>query len=248
MKAIITDLDRTLLRTDKSISDYTLRILQKCRERGILLLSASARPARDMLRFQEMLSLDAFAASCGAVIMLPDAKTEFGIPAAGGEKILQKLMQFPDVFLSIETSKGLYSNRDIPLWQPVVYDRFPALPEGIILYKILVSSESSTLYENIESALTPDVYYTLAGESLLQIMSTSATKWQGIRHMLKHFGISPADAVYFGDDNDDILPIKNCGLGVAVSNAIPAVLSAADQITGSNDADGVAAFIEKHIL
>ena len=60
--------------------------------------------------------------------------------------------------------------------------------------------------------------------------------------------ISPSDAVYFGDDNDDIEPIMNCGLGIAVSNAIPSVLEVAAQLTDSNDSDGVAKFIEKHIF
>ena len=107
MKAIITDLDRTLLRTDKTVSDYTLSILQKCREKGILFMAASARPVRNIVRFQDVLSFDAFAASCGAVIVLPDTKMEIGISPISGEKILENLLQFPDVFLSIETSKGL---------------------------------------------------------------------------------------------------------------------------------------------
>lgn len=66
--------------------------------------------------------------------------------------------------------------------------------------------------------------------------------------MLPRFGVFPSDAVYFGDDNDDIEPIKNCGLGVAVSNAIPSVIDIADRIIDSNDMDGVAKFIEENIL
>lgn len=38
MKAIITDLDRTLLRTDKSLSEYTCATLKKCHDRGMLLM------------------------------------------------------------------------------------------------------------------------------------------------------------------------------------------------------------------
>ena len=83
---------------------------------------------------------------------------------------------------------------------------------------------------------------------LMQIMNTSATKWNGIKQMLTSFGISPEDAVYFGDDNDDIEPIKHCGLGVAVSNAIPAVLAVADKIIDTNDNDGVARFIKENLL
>ena len=79
-------------------------------------------------------------------------------------------------------------------------------------------------------------------------MSNEVTKWNGIKQMLSYFGVSPSEAVYFGDDNDDIEPIKNGGLGVAVSNAIPSVLDIGDRIIDSNDMDGVAKFIEENIL
>ena len=248
IKAIITDLDRTLIRTDKSISEHTAAVLKKCREHGILIMAASARPLRNILPYDDLVGFDAVTATNGAVISLPCGKTEIGFSRESGEKILAGLLRFPDVFISTETSGGLYSNRDIPEWEPVVYDKFPALPEGIILYKIIASSSKRPLYEGFENTLTDDVYHTVANGELIQIMSREATKWNGIRHMLSHFNVSPDDAVYFGDDNDDIEPIKNCGLGVAVANAIPAVLTVADRITGSNDEDGVARFIEEILL
>ena len=248
MKAIITDLDRTLLCTDKSLSSRTAEVLKSCRARGILVMAASARPLRDILIYQDSIAFDAITATNGAVISLPKQKLEFGIPCEKGEEILSALLQFPDVFLSIETSKGLYSNRDIPIWKPTLYHRFPKLPEGIILYKILASSGLWQLYDGIESTLTDGVYHTVANGELIQIMSLEATKWMGIQHMLAHFGISPKDTVYFGDDNDDIEPIRNCGIGVAVSNAIPAVLQAADEVTDTNDMDGVAKWLEKRFF
>ena len=82
------------------------------------------------------------------------------------------------------------------------------------------------------------MYHTNTNNDLNQIMSNKATKWTGIKQMFFHFNISPGDTVYFGDDNDDIEPIKNCGLGVAVSNAIPSVLDIADRIIDSNDMGG----------
>ncbi len=248
MKAIITDLDRTLLRTDKSISGYTMDVLRKCRERGILVMTASARPLRDIREYQKQVVFDAVTATNGAVIDLPDRRMEYGIRRESGEQILSGLLKFPDVFLSIETSGGLYSNRDIPVWKPVIYEDFPKLPDNVVLYKILASSSRRELYDNVGQILTEDVYHTVANHDLVQIMSREATKWNGVRQMLTCFGISPHDAVYFGDDNDDIEPIRNCGMGVAVANAIPAVLEAADRIVDSNDSDGVARFIETNIL
>ena len=248
MKAIITDLDRTLLRTDKSISEYTVNILKKCRENGILIMTASARPLRDILLFNNSIKFDAITATNGAIISLPNKILEYGIPNESGEKILSDILLYPDVFLSIETSTGLYSNRDIPIWEPIIYDNFPKIPDKTILYKILASSENKSLYEGIEKTLLDNVYHTIANKELIQIMSREATKWNGILHMLSYFNISPDDVIYFGDDNDDIEAIKNCGLGVAVSNAIPSVLEAADKVTDSNDCDGVARFIENYIL
>ena len=72
IKAIITDLDRTLLHTDKSISERTKNALAKCREKGMLIMAATARPPRDILQFEEMIEFDAVVAANGAVVRLPD--------------------------------------------------------------------------------------------------------------------------------------------------------------------------------
>lgn len=55
--------------------------------------------------------------------------------------------------------------------------------------------------------------------------------------------ISPEEAIFFGDDNDDLEAIKTCGIGVAVQNAIPEVKAAADVVIGANDNDSVAEFL-----
>ena len=93
-KAIITDLDRTLLRTDKSISDYTIDVFRKCRERGIRVMTATARPLRDIPEFRKQIAFDAVTATNGAVIELPDRRLEYGIRRETGEKILAGRMYF----------------------------------------------------------------------------------------------------------------------------------------------------------
>lgn len=44
MKVIITDLDRTLLHTDKGVSEHTIAVLKRCHDHGILIMASSARP------------------------------------------------------------------------------------------------------------------------------------------------------------------------------------------------------------
>ena len=252
IKAIITDLDRTLLRTDKSISPRTQQVLNTCREKGFRIFAASARPMRFIASYEDVFHFDAAVTMNGAILYTPMGMKEFGIPKETAETVLEKLCAFSDVFLSVETNRGLYSNREIPEWEPMVYHDFPKLPADTVVYKILASSEDARLYEKIDENLCDGVYSSIAHSGvvgqLIQIMSNKATKWNGVVEMLAEFGISPKEAVYFGDDNDDIQPIKQCGIGVAVANSIPNVLEAADVITLSNDEDGVALWIEERLL
>ena len=102
--------------------------------------------------------------------------------------------------------------------------------------------------ELVKQMLTDDLYYTVANGHLMQIMSRSVTKWNGVKDMLDICNISAEETAYFGDDYDDIEPIRMCGIGVAVANAIDEVKAVADHIAESNDDDGVAKFIERYIL
>lgn len=248
MKAIITDLDRTLLRTDKTISEYTHTILKKCHERGILLMVATARPERTILTYQKQIGFEAITTLNGARIILPHGTIENGILASSAERIMKKVIEIPDIVLSLETGNGLFSNTDLPEWNVTAFDGFPALPTESIIYKILLSAKESDIQKEVSMALTSDTYMTVAEGKLIQIMSTEATKWNGIKAMLEAVGVNQDEAVYFGDDNDDIEPIMKCGVGVAVSNGIDKVLDAADFITETNDMDGVARYIEKNLL
>ncbi len=248
MKAIITDLDRTLLRTDKTVSEYTCATLKKCQDRGMILMAATARPERATFTYCNQIGFEAITTLNGARVILPHGIMENGIAPSSAESILKKVIRIPDLVLSLETGKGIFSNVPIPEWDAMVFNGFPALPTESIIYKILLSSPGKEIQQEVKKALTTDTYMTVAEGKLIQIMSTASTKWNGIQTMLKAAGVNPKDAIYFGDDNDDIEPIKNCGVGVAVSNAIDKVLDVADDIAESNDMDGVARYIEKNLL
>ena len=248
MKAVITDLDRTLLRTDKTISEYTYTILKKCHDRGIILMAATARPERAILAYHKQIHFEAITTLNGARIILPHSIIENGIKHSSAESILKKVIKIPGLVLSIETGDGIFSNVPIPEWNAAVFNGFPALPTESIIYKLLLSSKENNIQKEVKKALTPDTYMTVADSKLIQVMSTASTKWNGIKSMLKAVDVKQNEAVYFGDDYDDIESIKNCGVGIAVSNAIDEVLDVADFITESNDLDGVAQYIEKNLL
>ena len=74
-------------------------------------------------------------------------------------------------------------------------------------------------------------------------MSREASKWNGVRAVLKARGLEPSNAMYFGDDADDVEALKGAGIGVAMGNAIPRAEEAAKCRTLSNDRDGVEKFL-----
>ena len=70
IKAIVLDLDRTLLKSDKTISDFTLSVLERCHEQGIKVIIASARPIRAIWEYDKLLNPDAIIWHNGAAVYI----------------------------------------------------------------------------------------------------------------------------------------------------------------------------------
>lgn len=241
-RAIIVDFDRTLLHTDKTISEFTVHVLSDLQQSGIRLFAATARPERTITSYCEIIPFDAVTTLNGARTITKENVFECPISTHSAEQILSQLDSSAGMVISLETGSGLYANTDIPIWQPTVTDKIHELPGREKIYKILASHPGIPA-EQINVILPDDTYASVADQKLVQYMNASATKWNGIQKMLEAFGILPEQAVYFGDDNDDIEPIRRCGCGVAVKNALDRVKDAADFIAESNDEDGVARFL-----
>ena len=75
----------------------------------------------------------------------------------------------------------------------------------------------------------------------LEINVATAHKGRAIERFAAHFGWTLANCMAFGDGLNDLSMVRMAGIGVAMANAAPEVLAAADYVTLSNDANGVAA-------
>ena len=86
------------------------------------------------------------------------------------------------------------------------------------------------------------------GERWYSFLPKGSGKIAAIEALSKISKISIDDIVSFGDDDNDIEMLKMCGQGIAVANAVKDVLDIADDITLSNDEDGVAVWLKEHCL
>ena len=247
IQTIIVDLDRTLLRSDKTISPYTADILNRCRQQGIKVMAATARPLRTTLPFTGQVTFDGLVVSNGARIVWDDQVHQYSMPLDSATWLLQALATHTGLPVTLETGDVAYSNLPIQEYETVLSDDMVSVLQQEGAVKILAHLNEADPLTQILEQLPEDLYHTVAHGTLLQVMSRLATKWNGIQTLLSQWGLHAEDAIYFGDDQDDVEPIRTCGLGVAVANAIPSVKEVADAITGSNDEDGVAAYLEQMI-
>ena len=212
VKAIITDLDRTLLRTDKSLSQYTVSVLKECKARGIKVMAATARPERTVTDYEAVIGFDAVTVMNGAKVKAGNQVMTYGIPDELAEEMLAKVCGRKEFLFSVETGEILYAGEHIPEFEYMLHTEFPKLPAGETAYKILVSGEGASKF--VKENLLEGLHCTVANGYLVQIMSKAANKRNGIRVMLNAFGIAPEEAMYFGDDFDDAESMQLCVFGV----------------------------------
>ena len=256
ISAVFTDLDGTLFKSDKTVSQFTIDMLVKCRNKGIPVIIATARPERVVATYKELSMASALITLNGACIKLPNNKVlSYGFKHDEGIALLKKYLEHKNLSITVETSAGIYGNVSIPEWGITGRDDFVNVIAKEDLYKILISSQDKNIcIEDVVSqtikslGLDESVYYSVAEGWLYQIMSRNTTKWNGAKAVLRELGVEPEAAIYFGDDNDDLECVSNMGLGVAMGNGVESVLKAAKEIAPTNDEDGVGVTLQKYLL
>ena len=251
-KLLLTDLDHTLLRTDGSVSEYTLDVLSKCRKSGVLFAIATARYWIGAERYIDLLKPDYEITTDGTLIH-SNGECIYSFEFTAGETnlIVQELLKaVPDAEITVAEGKTVYWNskhiaESEKLYKAVYceYDK----PLECRANKIVAALEDETLARKIADTAHCKLQC-FRGENWYAFLPLGSGKIEAIKALSEKSGICLEDTAAFGDDKNDIDMLKMCGKGIAVSNAIKEVIDIADEVTLSNDEDGVAKWIEKNVL
>jgi Cof subfamily protein (haloacid dehalogenase superfamily) len=248
IKLIVTDLDNTLLRRDKTVSDRTVEVLRHCRESGIKLAFATARPKRAVFQYLDILKrieFDAMAFHNGAVIFCGGAPAvNYGIAPDVAQTIALKLAQC-GLSVGLEIDDVNYSNYDAAEGWPgmeFVYTDFGDLPD-MPADKIIIKAPTAETAASVREILPENLYFEISEGVLGLIMNREAKKLRAAEVFAGHFGIVLRNIAAFGDDLNDAELLRNSGIGVAVENALDEVKAIADYICGDCDSDGVAVWL-----
>jgi hydroxymethylpyrimidine pyrophosphatase-like HAD family hydrolase len=219
---IVTDLDGTLLREDKIVSERTKDTLKLCMEAKIKIIFATGR-GENASQIVPIYLFDGSVFNNGALALVGNdiVYSRFIKP-----EIIEPLLDVCKKF-DLEYGFSMHGSKVGKFWT------FGCTPE------------ISTL---IEVRLNNDFYLTVSRDGLGQIMHRDATKSKGVAALAQYWGIANSEILVFGDDLNDIDMLSYAGVSVAMGNALNDVKVVADYVCDTNDNDGIAKWLEKNVL
>jgi Cof subfamily protein (haloacid dehalogenase superfamily) len=259
-KLIATDLDGTLVRSDDTVSAYTHEVLDRVRAAGIRIVGATGRgPRLTSLTRNDIRAADFLVLAQGGWVIDQNESAllrSARLPGRDLETVLENLeVEVGPLSVMVEALE----HDDAPLWgdydptwrYPVVVERRPraeCLTGDVI--KAFARSFEHHVDELLAAAqrIVPAhvASVTQAGLNYIEICPPSVDKGTGLAVVAQAVGVDPADVLVFGDMPNDLPMFAWAGWGrVAVRNAHPALLAVADEVTLSNDEDGVAVYLDR---
>lgn len=252
IRMIVTDLDQTLLRTDKTISDYSVDVLTRCQEAGIKIVFATARSTQAASRFLKRFMPDIFVGYGGALVLVGNEVIHrCDISADISTRIIKECLTAPEILsvLAVNESVALTNNIDILARESSHYKYSDFMFDNNYSYlKISVNSTSQAGVEKIAANYPMCDMLRYTNENLYRFANRDAVKWNALKTIAEYYELNTTMFAAFGDDINDLEMIEKCGVSISVTNAIDKVKSAANYICDTNDNDGVAKWIEENIL
>ena len=249
IRMIVTDLDGSLLHTDKTISGYSRDIFGQCRKENIIIAFATARQMRSTKLFEEEINPNAVIYSNGAIITAEkEILHKYSIGFQEARRTLLRIMEmYPECTWSVASNNTMYANHDMTF--PIENRKisFNELPEHDV-DQIYLGNISVEKIRKIRNFIGDGLFLEIMDGYLGYITSKQASKWNGVHELSGYYKVEKEEIAAFGDDLNDLDMIKNSGTGIAVDNARSEVKWAAGHICENNDYDGIAKWIEKNIL
>ncbi|HSL59582.1 MAG TPA: HAD family hydrolase [Acidimicrobiales bacterium] len=253
-----TDLDGTLLGVDGVVSARTVEALRAAHALGIQVVAATGRSHRTAApKVAPVGVVDRAICSNGAmVVRLSPVVIEdhTPIPAITATAVVAALRAaIPDVGLGWEHLDGFGWD---PTWvaqrPPTDGEQLAGVaddpPADTDLTKVLVTHPTvshDALLGAIDGVLPPGVVASTSGAAFVEITVDGADKATALAALCGRWGVAAHEVLAFGDHRNDLGMLTWAGRGVAMGNAHPEVLAAADEVAPPNAADGVAEVIER---
>lgn len=261
-QAIAFDLDDTLLRSDGTVSARTMQVLSAARAKGLRILPASGRTLASMLRAVPGIVplADGLITCNGSEVWAPD-----------GTLMMQELLDAPLAreVAAFAQNRGVYCQTyggdrffyTVENEWAASYARLSSLQGECVgdltafirkpVTKLLMMDDPDRIAQLLAEAqqlFAGRASFTCSKPYFLECNPLRATKGNALAWCAEHFGFAMEGLVAFGDSLNDVPMLQAAGLGIAMQNAREDVRALGFPLCRTNDEDGVACYIEEHIL
>jgi Cof subfamily protein (haloacid dehalogenase superfamily) len=249
-KMVVLDLDGTLLRDDKTISEYTISTLKKCKEKGLKIIYATARGSSAEKLIPADI-FDGFVRMGGAVAFAGNTLLYSKCVSTSKARDFLNILDKSNIRVAAELSHKHYSNFKVDeVWDWLTYyeicdfntldieaEKMYALPK--------TKDEMELIVNNIPTGMR---IVPARDDNFTMIMHEEAVKSKAVFAISEYWKIAKVEIIAFGDDLIDLEILEHCGYGIAMGNALEEVQRVAKHICDTNENDGVAKWLEENIV
>ena len=261
IRAIAFDLDDTLLRPDNTVSDYTVDVLRRAAGKGILILPASGRTRDSMFPTVERIGCASAFISCnGADVwttnrellmqeLLPVELAHEVARFASDRSVYCQTYSPSRFYYSVENEYAVSYAHSSSLQGEYVGDLTAFIRQPVAKLLMMDTPERiAALYEESKALFAGRASLTCSKAYFLECNPLKATKGNALKWCADHFGFDMSEALAFGDSLNDVSMLEAAGTGIAMGNAREDVKAMGFPTCLRNDQDGVARYIDEHIL
>lgn len=258
-RVVATDLDGTIVRTDGTISARTRAALTAAEHAGAFVVLVTGRPPRWLAGIAEATGHSGVTV-CANGALVYDLHREvvieaFPLAVEVARDVVRLLREaIPGIGFAVENVGSGFGHEPTyrPRWSSDGSMKVAHIDELLVepLAKLLARHEQLDSDELLAAAR--DVVGTEIAElthssrdGLLEISAAGISKASTLSAICAERALTGQEAIAFGDMPNDLPMLEWAGHSVAVANAHPDVLAVVDEVTASNDDDGVAAVLER---
>jgi len=255
---IVLDLDGTLLNSERSISKATRDYLKKLKEKGYIITIATGRiyeSVNDILQGFDFVNyvITDTGASCYDVC---NEQTIFNHPIPlDTVKKFQKFYNDNCVYIDICDKHTIYKYSDMvgneyfidytKDWN-YIFNHCKEIAHVALYMK--TNEQVMETYTELKKIITElDIHImqdSFSDRKWIETIKKGCSKYNAILKLANYLNINNSEIIAFGDGLNDIDMLKKCGIGVALSNALPEVKKNADFVTAlDHNHDGVIEFL-----
>lgn len=240
-KILAVDLDDTLLTREKTISEQNKKWIRKAYEDGIHVVISTGRGYHNMKHFREELELK-------APMVLVNGAEAWDEHAS---IIRRDYIEQDDLHFLHDLTD--YYHTDFWAYGNEVFVRKPEWKHGMLdeqWTQFVIRHEDEKVLQHVSDAVNARKHtmeVTSSSPVNVEFTLKGVSKASGLRAVCDYLNCRMEDVMAIGDNHNDMQMIKSVGLGIAMGNAVPALQGIADDITETNQEDGVARAIQKHL-